>query len=368
MNTSSTEAMSKEGENSKRDQLTLVIPTKNRSILLENQLKYYANMNFPYGILYVDASDPQIYQKNVEAVNSLSQRLACRIVRATPKMDDNPARRINRQLIDHAHEISSEFVCQTGDDDFLMINGVEAAISALASDSSLAGCGGHCLLATTKSSKHPNLDEKSVILGNFRASNLVADNAFERVHESINHFGNISYAIKRRDIWHRTLIGFDYGEMEGIMIEMLMGAVAVAHGKVRRLEKLLLIRHQHHRNDETGRQDDSFDILHPHFAARVAAFTEAVLSILADADAPRPSNAETEITNAFKFQVLKKAWRFVRQNVQDWPPPQSEPSVEAILASTGSPAETQRVYDIIADNTLRGLSSPQTNSFNSHGS
>ena len=160
METSSAKIKSEGGENSKLDQLTLVIPTRNRPVLLENQLKYYASVKFSYDILYIDASDTPIYRRNVDTVASFAQRLACRIARAAPKLDDNPARRINRQLLDHAHEIGSEFVCQTGDDDFLVINGVEAAISALVSDPSLAGCGGYCLQATTKCSKKPDLDDQ----------------------------------------------------------------------------------------------------------------------------------------------------------------------------------------------------------------
>lgn len=347
--------------------LTVVIPTRNRPVLVRNQLKFYEQQGLPYELLYVDASDPEIRYANRNAIAEFSSRLSCRLVEANPNGLKNPARRINEQIRKHIPSIQTPFVCQSGDDDFFMVRGLMAAVQRLNEAPDLSACSGHCILVNTGTSAEANETQRSAQISAFEMADSRDDDAFVRVRNNIAIFANVSYSIKRLNVWKRSYEWFSEEGMESGHIETLMSASVLASGKVERLNELLILRHYHHRNDESERKDLSYDVFDPGFGQRVDAFCTRIKAILQRAGVRCPHDADEQIRLASIYMALSSAKGQLNETVRTWRVGKVKKSAQDVVNHCCDKNALQAALRIVTDNALIGLIDPVTNSFNRDG-
>lgn len=347
--------------------LTVVVPTRNRPHLVRNQLKFYEQQGFPYELLYVDASNAEIRDANRRTIAEFSRRLNCRVVDASPNGLTNPARRINEQIREHIPGIQTPFVCQSGDDDLFMVRGLDAAVRRMNDAADLSACGGHCILVRTGNNENASPNQRSGQISVFETANSRDDDAYVRVRNNIAIFANVSYSVKRLDVWKRSYEWFSEEGMESGHIETLMSAAVLASGKVERIDELLILRHYHHRNDESERRDLSYEVFDPDFGQRVEAFCTRVKGILDRARVPCPPDADDQIRLAIIHMALSSAKGQLQEKVLGWRAGKSKRSANEVVNQCCDKDAMLAALETVADNTVHGLADPATNSFNRDG-
>jgi glycosyltransferase domain-containing protein len=348
-------------------ELTVVIPTRNRSHLVRNQIEHYAGVGFPFKIIYIDASDEDQYQANKAALALRAEKLSCEIWRANPSPQRNPARRINDQFRDYIDRIDTPFVCQSGDDDFFFESGVRAAFVELQAHPELSSCGGSCILVETD--KPTRLQ---TVGGQGRLSVMPTifselEDPYIRVRNNIAHFSNATYYVSRYEIWRKCYFDFSEENLESGLVEQLMCAVLLANGKVRRLDRPLVLRHLHAKNNDEGRRDLSYDVLDPEFFPRMEHFCAQVERVLRRTGADLPSYWYDEIRHGFLSMSLSTLAREYSRRVTAWYEPHPSRGVPDLVRGD---VEKQTLYAMlrkVADNTLVGLVDPRTSSFHREG-
>ena len=100
--------------------VTIVIPTMNRSLFIVRALHYYALVKFSGWICIGDSSEEAEFQKTNREVKLLSDKLNV-IHRRYPTGDYPNEATVVKALIDI---VPTRYVCQYGDDDFLVASGM----------------------------------------------------------------------------------------------------------------------------------------------------------------------------------------------------------------------------------------------------
>lgn len=343
--------------------LTLVIPTRNRSHLVRNQIEYYGSTDFPYKMIYIDASDHEEYNQNVEFVRQAPKDLNVRLYRAKPSLDRNPARRINDQFREIIDDINSKYVCQSGDDDFFFETGLRKAVAELDHDADLSACGGYCLLATTGPREQADGDADSGEITIMATTNATNVDPFLRVRDNVAHFSSTTYYVSRREIWRKCYFGFSEAGLESGLIEQLMCAVLLANGQVKRLDMPFVLRHLHARNGEVGRVDLSYDIFDPGFYERIDSFCAQIGGILEEANVNLPVDWKETIRLGIISMSLKNTSRAYGEKVRSWYHSVPKPRIRDLLGEREDKALFDSMLQKVADNAMKGLTDPKTGSF-----
>jgi glycosyltransferase domain-containing protein len=350
-------------------ELTIVIPTRNRPILIKNQLRYYARLKLTYDLVYIDASDENIHQENIHSLGNFQDTLRCTILRANPNDLQNPARRINEQIRDYLDEVRTKYVCQSGDDDLFIPSGLDTAVENLEQDPELSACGGYCIQANTRNDHRPEQEKGTASITHFTMANLIMEDPYVRVRNFIAHFANVSFAVKRLSVWKDCYTAFSEEGMESGLIELLMSSVVLAQGTVKRADDLLLMRHYHHRNDDIGREDHSYDLFDPEFSNRVDRFRLEIGRLFNKYSVPIPENWDVEILQAVQNMALNSASQQVNKSIRNWGEHTLAPRETAwnIASTYCSENVLKLLIGTINENTVHGLRDPSTRSFSLDG-
>lgn len=352
---------------SDQNNLTIVIPTRNRPYLVKNQVKFYNSVRFSFKILYIDGSDVEIHEENLRNIAAYGQNIDCKIARAKPNEFVNPARRINEQFRDHLDSIETEFVCQSGDDDFYLESGIRQQIQRLRERHDLSACGGIYLHVMTRNLASPNLNSREGHLSIWPAAHRMSSNAFERIRNNVTTPFNVSYAVKRTKIWKDCFSHFSENEMESAHIEQLMSAVVLARGKVERIPTISLIRHYHHRNDDSMRLDETYNVFNPDFERRANLFLDNFRTLFDLYDLDVPKDWRKQLIIGFRICALHDTSVQLRRVTRDWIQSGDKDKIETetkeVLRKYGDSTLIQNIVEFIVDNTLNGLNGQEANSF-----
>jgi glycosyltransferase domain-containing protein len=349
--------------------LTVVIPTRNRPYLVKNQIRYYSKIEIPYRVIYIDASDLATYEKNLESLKKFGRNIECDIFRASSNNIKNPALRINEQFREILHEINTPFVCQSGDDDFFIPKGLENTVKELRNNPELSACGGYCIQAMTRNDNHPTQDSNSAALSVWSMANSLSDSAYQRVRNFVARFANVSFSVKRTAVWKDCYEAFSDDGLESGLIELLMSTVVLAQGKVKRGNNVLMMRHYHHRNDDIGRKDDSYNVFDPAYGERIDKFISQIGRIFDAYSVDRPDEWQKEMELAVRFMSLNATKQGIAKLTDAWNENKFAPiqSASEVANKLGHQPTIKSALQTIADNTLNGLSDPATRSFSMEG-
>jgi glycosyltransferase domain-containing protein len=347
--------------------LTIIVPTRNRPVMVKSQIQFYTQQNLPYRLVYIDASDPEIYEENLQTLKDHGSEIDCAILRAKPNDQTNPTRRINNQFRDHLSKFKTKYVCQSGDDDFYLVPFLSKGIARLEGDPSLASCTGACVQVTTKNDEFldvgPGLGQISIM----PTTNSLCDEGFYRVRENITAYRCATYGIIRKSVWKGCYLGFSEENMESANIEQLMSSVILASGKVDRLAEPLFVRHLHKRNGDSDRHDLSYDVFAESYPERTEMFCTQIGRILRDRNVPMPDDWCDQIRTAFRNFSMASTLTAYRLKVDDWAGFEKRKHVRDVIVDHHMKSLLEEALTYVSRNTKHGLHDPRSASFHRQG-
>jgi glycosyltransferase domain-containing protein len=216
--------------------LTVVIPTYNRSRFLDRLLTYATEVRFPFRILVADSSNPGERARNEAAVAARAESLAIDYLH----VGDGFVGKLSVAV----EAIRTRYGCFCADDDFQIPEGLLACLAFLESDASYASCmGGFLGVGGSKGgleavlASYPSRDESS---------------AADRVLRWSENFYSGFYAVYRTpallEMVRLTARASCY-ERSRIIPEVLMGQMALLLGRQRILPEVSILYQMHPGND-----------------------------------------------------------------------------------------------------------------------
>jgi len=112
---------------------TIIVPTYERPDCLSVQLAWLDHENFPGRLLIADSSNDQIFRFNAKTIKDTKVETVHIDCRGLPEKDST------KKAID---QVTSEFVCWTGDDDFQVMSGLKKTVDYLTNNKSVGAARG----------------------------------------------------------------------------------------------------------------------------------------------------------------------------------------------------------------------------------
>tara|TARA_B100000989_G_C19502918_1_gene455083 strand:- start:441 stop:1466 length:1026 start_codon:yes stop_codon:yes gene_type:complete len=229
--------------------ITIIIPTKNRSNFLKKCIEYYLLNNFKGTLLILDSSNIKENKKNKEIILKNKNKIKINIF----YKDDFPTQ-IIKNFID---EVKTKYCIMASDDDFYVVKTINYFVDYLNSHPEYNIISGKALRL--------DIVNKDRILVNkyFISDNLDNDDPLERVSHYINRYGPINTSVISKEYLKNIFeITPPKDELDNICPirsiydEMLVGALMVLSSKIAHMENLLLIRTIHGNNSNISKDLD----------------------------------------------------------------------------------------------------------------
>ena len=136
--------------------ITILIPTKNRDQYIYKLIKYYNDLNYLGKIFILDSSDKLISEKIITylKINNPNKNIFYHHSIGLPGM----------VMKDHISLVETKYVVETGDDDYLALNGVKKVINFLDNNFDYSGAHGKVKLILSSKTTGTNKDKTKAYL------------------------------------------------------------------------------------------------------------------------------------------------------------------------------------------------------------
>ncbi len=224
--------------------LTLLIPTKNKSFLLEKVIKYYSSLNFEGKIIVLDSSAKEDYEKNSQIIK-------------TNKNIEVSQEKIVGTYFDVLSKIMlsvrTKYVVCSGDDDFYTTSGLIECINFLEINNNYLAVHGLSITITLDDKNYNNV--KSADL--YKLPTCTQDTALERLNYISSNYGVTNFSVHRSKIFSKICVGvFDEGLKDHGLNERLNSFLSAVHGKIGNIPRLTLVRSIHSSRDKLVEMSD----------------------------------------------------------------------------------------------------------------
>jgi glycosyltransferase domain-containing protein len=201
------------------DNFTLIVPTKDRPVLLDGLLTYLASKAAKFKILVLDSSSSsnKIFNRTSLAKHDLN---ACLVDFHDTQM---AVTKINAGLAD----VGTDYVGFCGDDDLVFVNAIENCLQELERHSDTLACHGTYL-------NFRLTPQQSDLFVEYAAPSLDANDLAGRICQLLSNYEAIFYAVYRTERIRRALIASEQIRSPHFW-ELFAGLSALAGGKVRRI-------------------------------------------------------------------------------------------------------------------------------------
>lgn len=230
--------------------LSIFVPTKNRFYYIRKLIRYYSIINFSGEIIILDSSDIEIKEK-IENLIKTNQNLKIKYFHSIGL----PCAMMKK----YVQEASNEYVVFSGDDDYLVQNGIKACIKFLDSNKNFSGCTGEGICA------HSSLSRNKIdYFSNYEQADIYGVNSMERINQQFKKYKVPIFSIFRKQNFIRFLEPVPTYEMfknlcsdKAIADEYIIETAMVAYCNIKKLNSPYLVRHIH--------KDRNIDNLVPDF-------------------------------------------------------------------------------------------------------
>ena len=217
--------------------ISIFIPTKNRSFFLKRTLNYYNNLNFKGTIIILDSSDEKEYKEVYKLINCL-KNLNIRHISTNLK----PLHAIK----EHVNQIDTKYSTFMGDDDYLTPNGIEKSINFLEKNLNYHSAHGKGIIISKP------LKE----VGLYPGPEINNASSFVRYRNHFTNYATPFFSVTRsnifKKIFNHTNINEDlkYCKDRLISDEFLISALYAVYGKIASIDCLHVIREHHKKRYE----------------------------------------------------------------------------------------------------------------------
>jgi len=220
--------------------ITIIIPTKNRTKFIDRQLQYFAKSNYQGFLFFGDASDDDIFDRNVKLIKRFDKKL--KITHYHDK--ESSADQTIHNLMKH---VKTDFVTSLPDDDQILTPSINKCIEFLNANTEYSAAHGK----TFEMSVNFGKDDAFGRVTKVAASSMYISEegtSIERIEGYILKPSNINMSIVRVNHSikaYEACKNLDYYYSSLIFGELTVGCVLLSIGKIKELDETYLIRQLH---------------------------------------------------------------------------------------------------------------------------
>lgn len=212
--------------------LTVLIPTKNRSDQLAYALRFYADYRAGYRFVVLDASNSTVKKANQRLITSLDLSIEYHAFDEIVGVNE----RIRKAL----RLCETEFVLMAGDDDFIFPDAIDKAILFLKQYPQYAACHGRAYtLAVNLTANH---DEPDLTVSTYLQRSFESDDPFARFYSYVRNWTTMAYSVQRRVLMSEVFENFTMLNNDVRFMEFYWYGYLLLMGKVKRIDALYMIR------------------------------------------------------------------------------------------------------------------------------
>ena len=284
--------------------ITLLIPTLNRSEFLIRLLHYYKDLNFQGQISIGDSSGEFHLERAKSAIEKLQGGLNI-LYQEYPGLNDSEC--MQRQL----QSVTTSYVAWVADDDFLVPSALAQCVGFLAQHSDYTAAHG---VAAVFSLEHGEVYGPIKMAGFNKQPVLEAESSSQRLADYLGDYSSCLFSVHRVATW-RTI----YSQIAPVPDkyfrgELIPGCHSAIEGKIKGLDVLYILRQAH--SLQTSRQTahlDTFDFIHnDEWAPSYRYLPDRLPEELAGHDGISDDEAREVVKKAFWTYIqrsLSKRWQ-----------------------------------------------------------
>jgi len=300
--------------------VSILIPTIDRSLFMIRALHFYSSVGFNGHVCIGDSSGPIEFQRTQEVVQKLSEKLKI-VHRHYPTSDFPNEATVVKSLITLA---PTKYVCQYGDDDFLIPSGVSECVGFLDKNEDYVGACGKSRIEFT-------LKKSSLYFGQITETVKVDENDFDKVNAKdrfTTYMRNAvapTYNIYRKTIFENMYRRTDVALTRYFGPEVLVSAIAALSGKAKSLNVFTVMFQVHDQHVFGWYKQSIYDtIVDPTFSRSVSILREEFVKGLKKHDG-LSSEAALKVVDRELWEHITRmlSWQFKEKHFSENADPNS---------------------------------------------
>lgn len=212
-------------------EITLLIPTKNRSIFLKRVLSYYKNINFTGTLAIGDSSTGDYLIDNKKIYESMKGHINI-------NYDTFPDKNLCQTSHELLKNVKTKYVAEVHDDNFIVPDSIGKCIDFLENNPSYSAARG---LGISIKTKNDSPYGKLIKCVKKKQPSSESDSASSRLASLYGDYSDIHYAVHRTEIWREVLKNSHIRDNN--FFHVMTTANTFILGKVKELDTFHLIRH-----------------------------------------------------------------------------------------------------------------------------
>ena len=289
--------------------LTVLIPTKNRPSIVANQIKYLNKIEFPFPVIYVDASDDELFNKLGTYLERTKIKISIRHHKAKKIDSKLLSSRSYQQKLECLKLVRTPYVALAGDDDFHYPDGLRALVDAMESEPNASSCGGGGLTLEQGVDGSKLLHAGQVRVRRWEAPLVRNDDPFVRIRHHLATYAASYFNVRRTELTIRGMEAVENWEIRGLWPEVLESMALVSQGKFLRVPCRFLVRQMHHRS-LTFKMANGLDILHPQFRESYLGFETELMSVLDRLSIAVPIDGRDQFRESLRYFISKRSSKY----------------------------------------------------------
>lgn len=211
----------------KYQELTIIIPTKNRSAYINSLIEYYNEINFDSTMIIADSSDEVNFQKIEDKISSKVWKY--KITHLNTNILD-----VSQSILQATNHLKTKYCLQISDDDFLFDKGILNSIKFLNQNPNYVGCQGRGISAFF------SYTDNKVNCSNpffYRMGGCEENDPIKRVIHYSKEKKNIQFAIFKTEVFKKIWKNFELTD-DALKNDFIVASKALLLGKVRQINSL----------------------------------------------------------------------------------------------------------------------------------
>lgn len=212
-------------------QITIIIPTKNRSIFVKHQLDYYKFFNFKGRILFLDSSSINIFKLNQDLINQFKN------INVTIHHIVGSSFDTFKVALPF---IKTKYVLFSGDDDFYIVSSLVSMIKFMDKSKNYIGVTAKGIQIETEG----KFNEKIRSFNFYNINEYSQNTSSDRLKEITSNYSTVLFSVLRTNIFKKIVRLTPFSKNMHLIFqsELLPCFLTVIFGKLKKINILFLYR------------------------------------------------------------------------------------------------------------------------------
>jgi glycosyltransferase domain-containing protein len=274
-----------------RDDLSLVMPTRNRPTYLRRLFTYYKSRSMPYPFIVADSSEGSFKTEVLNVIDEFTDDLNIKFRSYDPEIPPG------KKFTDALALVETPFFCQEQDDDFHIPDWFSRGLDFLRYNPEFMAVHGDTLvLRVAKDSAFGPLEYVTPLRGQ---RTLEQGTGSERILAYMRDYLEINQSIHRTDVHRRNWEKAESTHPDLPFTELTPNCLAVIQGKVMKLPGLFTVRQWHFSQTSRVHSTTLDWLATSEWSAQYGRFRECLASALSEQDSIPLETARATVHGGF---------------------------------------------------------------------